>query len=129
MISGVGIDIVSIDRIKKAMNRPAFLGRFFSEEECAFFQKRGSTPQTVAAHFAMKEAVAKALGTGIRGFDLREISIVRDDLGKPILNPLGRFRQVLLTLKIQTIHLSCSHERETAIGYAVAEKSTNCAQD
>jgi len=124
MISGIGIDIVDIERVRKAMERPTFLGRFFSEEECAFFVETKNAPQTVAVHFAMKEAVAKALGTGIRGFALKEISIVRDALGKPILVPLGRLAILMSQMGIQRIHLSCSHEKKIAIGYALAEKST-----
>lgn len=121
MIVGIGVDIVAVDRIRKALEREGFIRRFFSESEMALFKNKANPVQTIAAHFAMKEAVAKALGTGVRGFDLKEVSIERDALGRPVLVPLGRLATVLETLGIAKVHLSCSHEAAYAVGHAIAE--------
>lgn len=125
MIIGIGSDIIRIGRIEAALKRPRFVSRFFSEAEVHLFSQRPRPAQTIAAHYAMKEAVAKAIGTGVRGFDLRDISIERDRLGKPILNAMGRLPSVLEALGIDLVHLSCAHDGDYAIGYAMAEKLSN----
>lgn len=85
-----GLDMIEIERIKKSMEQPSFLKQYFSEEERALFEKRGWKPSVVAGNFAAKEAFSKALGTGIRGFSLKEISVLRDDLGAPFLILSGK---------------------------------------
>ena len=81
MILGVGLDLADIARIERAIEKPYFLERIYSEEERARIAQKGA--QTAAGYFAAKEAVAKALGTGLRGFGMWDICIHNDDLGKP----------------------------------------------
>lgn len=81
MILGLGLDLADIERIEKAIQKPHFLERIFSEEERAAIGKKGA--QTAAGYWAAKEAVAKALGTGFRGFNMWDIAIHNDELGKP----------------------------------------------
>ncbi|MBQ2956922.1 MAG: holo-ACP synthase [Clostridia bacterium] len=81
MILGVGLDLADIERIEKAIRKPHFLERIYSEEERLQIEKKGA--QTAAGYWAAKEAVAKALGTGFRGFNMWDISIQNDELGKP----------------------------------------------
>ena len=85
-----GMDLVEVDRIARAMETGPFLRRFFSPEEQAYFLLRKQAPQTVAANFAAKEAFAKAMGTGVPGFALREVAVLRDPLGRPYLSLSGR---------------------------------------
>lgn len=81
MIFGVGLDLMDVERIEKAIQKPHFLERIFSEEEREAIARKGA--QTAAGYWAAKEAVAKALGTGFRGFNMWDISVHNDELGKP----------------------------------------------
>ena len=69
MILGVGTDIIEIDRIKRAMdNTSGFLERIFTDKEIKYLSENSNRIESIAGNFAVKEAVSKALGTGIRGF-------------------------------------------------------------
>ena len=81
MILGVGLDLADIERIERAIPKPHFLERIFSEEERANIAQKGA--QTAAGYWAAKEAVAKALGTGFRGFSMWDVSIHNDEMGRP----------------------------------------------
>ncbi len=81
MILGVGLDLADIGRIEKAIQKPHFLERIFSEEERENIARKGA--QTAAGYWAAKEAVAKALGTGFRGFGMWDIAVHNDELGRP----------------------------------------------
>lgn len=81
MILGVGLDLADIERIGRAIEKPHFLERIFSEEERANIEQRGA--QTAAGYWAAKEAIAKALGTGFRGFNMWDVSVHNDELGRP----------------------------------------------
>ena len=121
MIIGVGVDIVKVDRIKKVVSRTeCFISKVFSENEIEYFNKKNNNFETIAGYFAAKEALSKALGTGIRGFRLTDIEIRNDVLGKP---------EIILSEKIKKInniseyraHLSISHTSEDAIAFVVLE--------
>lgn len=121
MIVGTGVDIVEVDRIKKIINdNPRFLERCFTALERALFQEKGMNVQTIAAGFAAKEAVSKALGTGIRGFNLIDIEILRDPLGKPVVNMIGNAKEISLTRGINHYEISLSHTATNAIAFVVA---------
>jgi holo-[acyl-carrier protein] synthase len=123
MIIGVGVDIVEIDRISNVVNKnPRFLERNFTAAEIAIFQSKSNPFETIAAHFAAKEAVAKAFGTGIKGFNLIDLSIERNFQGAPIVKCSNGAELLKQSLNVQTIHLSISHSQHYAIAYAVAEK-------
>ena len=95
---GLGTDIIEIVRIEKALQRPAFVQRVFTQKEQEWLQtKENNMPQSAAGLFCAKEAIAKALGTGFRdGLNLRDIEIGHTDLGAPIvIQPQGEF---LLTI-------------------------------
>lgn len=114
-----GVDAVEIPRIAKAIERPGFVPRFFSEEEEAYFESRRMAPQTIAGHFAAKEAFSKAMGTGISGFELREVSVVHDQRGKPEYHLTGKAAALAAGWRLS---LSISHTADTAIAFAVAWK-------
>lgn len=121
MIYGTGIDIVEIDRIKKTMENPNFLQRFFSGEERDYFSSRGFAPQTVAGNFAGKEAFSKAIGTGISGFRLEEVEILRDELGKPHIALSGAAKKIADEMGISGLYISISHSKHYAVAQVIAE--------
>lgn len=122
MLIGVGCDVIEIARVQKAVARKAFVERVFSPEEIAYCQSRGKQAgASFAARFAAKEAVLKALGTGLRGGELKEIIITNDALGKPSVQLLGYHRELAQRLGVHNIQLSMSHSREMALAYVVME--------
>ena len=121
MVIGNGVDIVEIERISDIVKKnPGFLERCFTENERALFLEKGMKIETIAAGFAGKEAVSKALGTGIRGFNLVDIEILRDALGKPIVHLLGKAKDVAANKQIHRIELSLSHSDVQAIAFALS---------
>jgi len=121
MIVGIGTDIIEVERIRKACERPRFLSRVFTERELAFFQSRKENYQVLAGNFAAKEAVVKAMGTGFRGFAWKDVEILRDELGKP---HVVLHRQALKTVRAmdgKRIHVSISHTQCYAVAQAILE--------
>ncbi|AEB75092.1 holo-ACP synthase [Clostridium botulinum] len=126
MIIGIGTDIVEIERIQKAINRnPNFITKLFTKNEIEYFKSRNMRPEFVAGRFAAKEAVSKALGTGFRGFEFKDIEIENNILGKPMVNLKGKAKKIDKKWGNYKIHLSISHGRENAIAYAILEVVDN----
>lgn len=122
MILGVGIDIVEIRRIKSAMEgNDRFLEKIFTAAELEYLKSRNLRAEYVAGRFAAKEAVAKALGTGFRGFDFKDIEIDRTTLGKPIVILKGKAKLIAKKEGQYNIHLSISHGEDSAVAYAILE--------
>ncbi len=120
---GIGIDIIEISRIKSACAKnPRVLGRLFTDKELADYRERGSRMETLAGKFAAKEAVVKALGTGLRGFPWIELEILPDGQGKPNCYFLGKAAEKLVELKLSGVLLSIAHNRTVAIANAIAIK-------
>lgn len=123
MIAGIGTDITEVHRFEKWVQNPAMLERFFNEKERGFSGSLASQCQHYAARFAAKEAFSKALGTGITGFNLKEVYITKDSEGKPLLNIEGA---ALLLMKERfgecTAFVSLSHEKEYAVAFVILEK-------
>lgn len=122
MIIGVGVDIVEIRRIKEAVERNNnFLEKLFTDIELEYLNSRKLSPEYIAGRFAAKEAVSKALGTGIRGFGFRDIEINRNELGKPIVVLKGKAKLIAEQFGKYSMHLSISHGEDSAVAYAVLE--------
>lgn len=109
-----GIDVVEIDRIKKSMENPQFLDRFFTENERNYFASKNMNPQSVAASFAAKEAFSKAIGTGIRNLKLSDIGVCHDLLGRPYFEYFGKTAEIAKKRKLD-LSLSITHTEKTAI--------------
>ena len=125
MIYGIGTDIVRIKRIDDNLERygERFASRILTENELEGFQVSTSKSHFLAKRFAAKEAAAKALGTGFRdGLNLRDISVVNDDLGKPGLEFSSRAQQQLKSRGIGNCHLSLSDEQDYAVAFVTFEK-------
>ena len=118
-VHSIGIDIIEIARIQEAVNRwgERFLRRIYTKRELELCQRH---VDSLAVNFAGKEAVMKALGTGI---SWREIEILSDAKGKPIVYLHNRAQSRAEELGLNGLAISLSHSREYAIALAVGEVS------
>jgi holo-[acyl-carrier protein] synthase len=124
MIFGIGTDIIEIKRIEKAISRNSgFAERLFTKQELEYYKKKNMKAQHIAGGFSAKEAVLKALGTGLRGYRWKDIEILRDSSGKPIARFGGNVRQFIADNGIGTIHVTISHSKNFATATALAEVS------
>lgn len=122
MIFGVGTDIIEIRRIKEIIDRtPIFLEKIFTKNELEYLKSRNLRPEYVAGRYAAKEAVAKSMGTGFRGFEFKDIEIENTTLGKPIVSLKGKAKVLAKKNGDYKIHLSISHGKDNAIAYAIME--------
>ena len=122
MIRGIGVDIIEIERIEAAMRNPRFLNEYFSKREQELFISRHNSVNCIAANFAAKEAFAKALGLGVRGFRLSEVEVMRKSNGMPYLILSGNAEELASQLGTKIFHLSLSHSKGNAIAFVVAEE-------
>lgn len=118
MIIGIGNDLIEKSRVKKACEKDAFLSYVFTEHERELILKK---PDRAAGNWAVKEAVAKAMGTGFLGFKIREIEVLRDELGKPYVNLYGNAKLKQEELGIKAFFVSISDTKEYVSAVAVAE--------
>ena len=107
MIEGVGIDVVEVARIERAMRRAGFVERILTEAERSVIR----TPGRVAGRWAAKEAISKALGCPLNWHD---VEILPDSTGAPQVSVRGGFES-------RRIHLSITHERGHAAAVAIIE--------
>jgi holo-[acyl-carrier protein] synthase len=115
VIVGVGVDVVDIDRFEQAMARtPALSERLFVPAE------RDLPTGSLAARFAAKEALAKALGAP-RGLEWHDAEVVKEDSGRPQLVLRGSVAARAAELGIVSVHLSLSHDAGIASAMVVAE--------
>ena len=116
-----GVDIVEIERVAGVLARygDRFLRRVFTPGEIAYC--RGRAPN-LAARFAAKEAVMKALGTGFRGVGWRDVEVVRAPSGAPSPRLHGRARRRAARLGVAEIAISLSHSRDYALAFAAATR-------
>ncbi len=123
MIRGVGVDIIEIPRLERAIERwgEPFLRRVFTDVERRRAGGRPGAAQHLAGRFAAKEAVMKALGTGWRGLAWREIEIDADPRGNPVVRLSGRAARAASARGIAGLAVSISHTRALATALAVAE--------
>lgn len=115
----VGVDIIEIYRVKAAIERfgERFLNRVYTETEIKYC--RGRVPE-LAVRFAGKEAVMKALGTGVRGVGWKEIEILPMRGGKPIVYLHGRAKRRAETMGLDEFAISLSHSDDFAVASVVA---------
>jgi holo-[acyl-carrier protein] synthase len=121
VIVGVGIDIIEVGRVGRALSNPRFVDRVYTKAEQELLQARRMNAQTAAGSFAAKEAAAKALGTGFGTIHWTEIEVLRTAEGRPHLvlygGALGRFH----ALGGRTLWVSISHTAQYAAAQVIME--------
>lgn len=125
MIFGIGTDIVEIERIKASIERSGdkFARRILSKTEYTSLKENKFPERFLAKRFSVKEAFAKALGTGIRnGLNMCDIELSHTELGKPLVNYIGNNQQVKNSLKsITNMHVTISDEKHYAVAFVILE--------
>ena len=123
MILGVGVDIVDISRIEEAVQTfDSFLERIYTQREIDYCYKRIKPYPSLAARFAAKEAVIKAMPTD-ETIPMKDIEVVVSENGSPSIHPGETLKEELRKSGVTNIHLSLSHERTFAIAYCAVEKT------
>jgi holo-[acyl-carrier protein] synthase len=133
-VVGIGVDAVDVVRFRRILaRRPGFAARFFTDTEQADAHRSPDPTESLAARFAAKEAVMKALGTGLGGFVLTDIEVRRaggagPTRGAPSL-VLHRGAAVAAERRgVGSLHLSLTHTTGVAIAFVVAERSRSCSR-
>ncbi len=118
---GVGADLVHVPRLAAVMARhPGFASRVYTGAEIAYCQRYRQPAPRFAARFAAKEAVLKALGTGLaRGIRWRDVEIVPGVNRRPMVVLHGRAAEVARRLGVREVQVSLAHEGEYALAWAV----------
>jgi holo-[acyl-carrier protein] synthase len=118
-VLSVGVDLIETGRIARALERwgDRFLTHVYTPAEVK--SCRSHVPE-LAARFAAKEAVSKALGTGLRGITWLEMEVLSDARGKPLIRLYGRAKKRAEELGLENFAVSLSHSREYAVAFVVA---------
>ena len=122
-VFGIGIDVVEVERIASAIQRHGepFLAKLFTTGEREYCESRKNPAMHYAARFAAKEAVSKALGTGIGGnAGLLDMEIIHDPSGAPKIHLTGSAEKFSKNHRITEIQISLTHAREYAAANAIA---------
>ena len=115
MVIGLGVDVCSLERFEASLRlTPSLKARLFTQAE------RSLSTQSLAARFAAKEALAKAVGNP-KMLKFQEIEILNNELGKPQMQVSGESRAALDQLGVQRIHLSLSHDGGIAFATVILE--------
>ncbi|AFG37162.1 holo-ACP synthase [Spirochaeta africana] len=121
MIIGIGMDLVESARMVPWL-ASGLTERFFHPDEAAACRARGpQAAQALAARFAAKEALGKALGTGLRGIRLQDIEVRSNEFGRPVFCLHGTAREAASRCSAVRIHLTLTHERTHAAAMVVIE--------
>ena len=127
MIRGIGVDLVSIARVTGVWQRHGerFARRILSTAEWPEFQAAAHPERLLAKRFAVKEAFAKALGSGIRPpMSFQLVSVLHGALGEPVLSTHGALSEHLAARGIARLHLSLSDERDATVAMVVLESAS-----
>lgn len=119
MIYGIGVDIIEIARIARAAQDEEFGKRVFTP-----FEQTAAKGLSfhLAGCFAAKEALLKAMATGLAGFSWQEIEVRHEASGAPYLQVSGKVQQFLTEHHVSRIHLSISHSKENAVAQVILEE-------
>ena len=120
MIVGIGNDIIEIERVEKAISKEGFIAKVYTQREIENIVKRGNRTETYAGIFSAKEAVSKAIGTGVREFALTDLEILNDDLGKPYVIVSDKLKKIIQRKKENyQIEIAISHSKRYATAMAI----------
>ncbi|MDR1174391.1 MAG: holo-ACP synthase [Treponema sp.] len=122
MIVGIGIDMVRIDRLRRWVDMPGLLERYFHSDELVSVMSKGSgKASSLAARFAAKEAFGKALGTGLLGIVLKDIMVLNRNNGRPEIKVFGTALKALRESGASRVHVSLAHEHDNAVAMVILE--------
>lgn len=121
MIIGIGTDIQEISKFEKKSTNPLFLKKLFTENEILLLKNKRM--ESYVGFFCVKEAIAKAFGTGFRTFMPNQIEVYYDPKGKPCVKLLDNALNLSKQLNITDINISISHSGDFAVAFVVCE---NC---
>ena len=122
MITGIGVDVIHVDRMERWLKTPGLLERFFHPNELSdALARRSGACLSLAARFAAKEAFGKALGKGLAGMVLKDIMVINRHNGQPEIMVSGTALEAMKQCGAAKIHLSLTHERDNAIAMVVLE--------
>ncbi|MFN3593908.1 MAG: holo-ACP synthase [Thiobacillaceae bacterium] len=124
MIHGIGTDIVAVARVRGVYARHGerLAARLLSRTEWEGYLQAADKPRLLAKRFAAKEALAKALGTGLRApVSLANMGVTHDDLGRPGFAFVPELERWLAARGIARVHLSLADEMDYAVGFVVVE--------
>lgn len=124
-MKGVGVDVVDVDRFRAALLRtPSMRERVFTAVELNYVAPKADPVPSLAARFAAREAVMKAMGLGLGAFGFHEVWVeVDDDSGAPSLAITGRAADLAAEREITSWHLSLTHDGPVAIAMVAADGS------
>jgi len=116
----IGVDIIEIKRIQEAVERwgERFLQRVYTGTELDRYRHN---PASLAVRFAGKEAVWKALGTREHGIGWKDIEILAESNGKPLVNLYGNAKEYAGNIGLKELAISLSHSRDYAVAFVVGE--------
>lgn len=120
----IGVDIVQVERISKLSENPAFVKRVYTQEELSLVEQVSEQRkiEILAGRFAVKEAVAKAIGTGIaEGVSFQDIETVRGPKGEPVVSLHGKTRKLADSIGVKAIRVSLSHSAGLVIAFVMLE--------
>lgn len=126
MIVGLGVDIVEVARIKNAVSRwqDSFLRKIFTEGEINYSKAKKFSYQHLAARFAAKEAVLKAIGdSSIHRIEWSEVEVLNDEFGKPVVHLSGEAKRIKDRKNISEILITMSHTSKLAVANAILVKN------
>ena len=119
---GIGVDLVDVHRFRAVLQRRAQISeRLFTKNELAYCNSATDPTERLAARFAAKEAVMKALGVGLGAIRFREIEVIKDPSGRPDLKLHGGAAQLAQSSGVHGWHLSLSHTSSVAEAFVIAE--------
>lgn len=120
-VVGLGTDLVEVERFRVALARRAQLAeRLFSDDERAYAFGQVDPTKSLAARFAAKEAVMKAMGVGLWKFKFRDVEVVRERSGRPSLALYGRAAELAEDRGVGGWHLSLTHTDTAALAVVLA---------
>ncbi len=122
MVKGIGVDIIEISRIRKSVETlgETFLSKVFTEREIAYCAAKMNRYQHLAARFAAKEAVSKALSTGWAGeFRWKDVEVMNDPSGQPHITLYGKLGERLAS---STLFVSLSHSESHVVAVVLIEE-------
>lgn len=122
MITGIGIDLIEVERVLKACEKGNFIQRYYTENEAMMIEV---DKNKAADNFAVKEAVSKMLGTGFRLISPIDIEVLRNKDGKPYVNLYGKAAELAQQQGVSEIHVSISNTKEYANAFVIGESKVN----